>query len=144
MKYLALTSGDAGILVEANSWDEVKHKLLKNIKKTALYQTIKVVNLKDASSKHYMVTGSTTPSASTYANMNGGGTKDNLYNIATQLNDTTRKLIEVINLDNSMEGGSDEETKDNTPKEKSLSDVISKQIKEQTTLPDQPSACAIM
>lgn len=89
MKFLALTSNDQGIIIDADDWDEAKLKLKKKIHSDALYKEIKLISLHDASEKNIMA----------LPKMQGGFNEEQtqqLYNIADNLNSATKQLLDII------------------------------------------------
>ncbi len=55
MKFLALTYGEKGLLLDANNWDEAKDALKKKITFNSLHQEFKLISLQDNVIKHYLL-----------------------------------------------------------------------------------------
>ena len=83
MKFLAFTSEDQGIIIEADDWQDAKLQLKNKIKKTSMFNEIKLLNLADGSEKRYMP-------------MQKGGNVSQLYGIAKNMNTATNDLVEYI------------------------------------------------
>ena len=55
MKFLALTFGEKGLLLDANSWEEAKDALKKKVTLNGLNQEFKLISLQDSAAKHYLL-----------------------------------------------------------------------------------------
>lgn len=84
MKYLAFTSEDQGVIFEANNWEDAKVQLKKKLTKDALLREVKMVNLSDGSEKYY------------FPHIKQSGGKSTLYNVAQNMNESTKQLVEYL------------------------------------------------
>lgn len=85
MKFLAFTSEDQGIIIEANDWQDAKAQLKTKIKRSSMFNEIKLLNLADGSEKKYMP-------------MQKGGNVSQLYGIARNMNSATTSLVDYIKV----------------------------------------------
>ena len=145
MKYLAITEYDQGIIIDADTLNEAKYKLKKKLNKNYNYKEIKLIQLNDNIEKKYIVNFGTTN------NIKGGYNNDKLHNIASQLNDATKSIINMIkknNLDTLSENMTDtlSENMTDTLSENNteIKPENNKEIKSENNTDNQPNACNIM
>jgi hypothetical protein len=95
MKFLAFTAEDQGVIIDANDWDDAKIQLKKRLTKNSFLNEVKLLNLADGTERMFIPN----------IKQQGGSNVEELYTIARDMNNSTKKLVEFLkNKEEQKEG----------------------------------------
>jgi hypothetical protein len=127
MKFLALTTHDQGILIEANNLEQARSKLKERLSPGAAYQEVKLVSLIDGTEKHLMAVPGKQKGGVSFEDEDGVNfsltpqpslkevpreepldlpKEDQLYTVAHKLNEATETILNLIDKSDRDKGPS--------------------------------------